>query len=132
MINGKKQKIKAYVKTDITTANRENILLALYDGAIVFLKKAIKAAEENNTQERTANVIKVQEIVSELRASLNFSVNSSLAKELERLYVFIGQRLLEGSLDNNPVFFKEALSVLEILNTGWKEAIASLKNVKHV
>ena len=43
--------MEAYKKTEVSTANRETILLMLYSGAIRFLKSAIAASEKSNIQE---------------------------------------------------------------------------------
>ena len=43
-----KNGLGAYKKTSVHTANKEQILLMLYQAAIKNCKKAIKAIEENN------------------------------------------------------------------------------------
>ena len=122
-----KNPFEAYRKTEVVTANRETILLMLYAGAIRFLKGAIKRSEEGNVGESTRLISKTQEIVNELRCSLNFEAGGEIAKNLDDLYAYITQRLIESNLDKNTQYLRDALSVLETLHSAWEQAVGSLK-----
>lgn len=126
----KKNPFQQYKKTDVMTASKENILLMLYDGAIRFLKKAIEASQTNNLPEKNTFVGKTMDIVNELRATLNPKAGEDLVVHLEELYDFVLDRLLKGSLENNPKFLEEALNVLSTLREGWNEAIKKLKEAQ--
>ena len=119
--------LESYRKTDILTANRQTILLMMYDAAIRFLKRAIEATKEHNAEDRSKYVIKTQNIVSEFRATLNFELGGEIAKNLDNLYGFVSTRLTQGNLDNKAEYFEEALQVLTTLQTGWLEAVQTLK-----
>lgn len=122
--------IEAYKKTDVMTANRETILLMMYAGAIRFLKKAIEASETKNIEEKAKYIHKTQDIVNELRATLNFEVGGDLAQSLDSLYAYIMDRLLQGNLQKNTELLTEALNLLITLSAAWEEAIASLRKEK--
>lgn len=126
----KKNPFQQYKKTDVMTASRENILLMLYDGAIRFLKQSIEASQLNKLQEKNTFVGKTMDIVNELRATLNHKAGEDLAKTLEELYDFVLDRLLKGSVENNPKYLEEALNVLTTLREGWSEAIRKLKEAQ--
>lgn len=123
----KKASINTYRKTDVLTASKETVLLMLYGGAIRFTKQAIEAAKADNTAERGKYTSKVQEIINELRSTLNFEVGGALAENLDRLYVFISRCLVQSTLDKGVEPLHEVLKVLETLNAGWEQAIANLK-----
>jgi flagellar protein FliS len=125
-----KARVDAYRRADIMTANRETILLMMYSGAIRALRKAIEAVEGGSRLEKAKQLNKTQEIVNELRATLNFNISNEIAKNLDMLYDFITQRLLKGNLDNDVKPLNEALNILVTLNSAWEEAIASLKKEK--
>jgi flagellar protein FliS len=132
-MNPKDNKAKgadAYRRADVMTANRETILLMMYSGAIRALKKAIESLEKNQRLEKAKQINKTQEIVNELRSTLNFSVSPEIAQNLDSLYDFITQRLITGNLANDAKPLNEALNVLVTLNGAWEEAIASLKKEK--
>ena len=120
--------LDAYRKTEVMTANRETLLLMLYAGALRFLKSAIAAVERKDIQEKNRLLIKTQEIISELRSTLNFEIGGELAKRLDSLYSFITRRLLQGQMEANIQPLREALGVLETLNEAWEKAITSLKS----
>jgi flagellar protein FliS len=118
---------ESYRKADIMTANRETILLMMYEGAIRFLKQAIDAAEHQNLVDQRRLIGKSQGVVNELRATLNFEKGQEIASNLESLYDFITNRLIRGSLENSVQPLNEALKVLETLHFAWQEAIQSLR-----
>jgi len=119
--------LSAYRKTDIMTANKETILLMMYAGALRFLKQGIEAAENNNIEEKARMVGKTQEIITELRSTLNFEAGGELANQLEALYIFIGQRLAHGLVEGKTEYLREALKLLNTLNDAWEQAAESLK-----
>jgi flagellar protein FliS len=123
----KKQKFDAYRKTDVTTASKETLLLMLYAGAIRFLKGAIAAAETNVLAEKNRLVTKTQNIISELRATLNFEAGKDIAIRLETLYGFIASQLIKATANRTVEPLKESLEILNTLNSAWEEAVASLK-----
>ena len=60
----------AYKKTSITTANREELLLLLYRGAIKQAKESIKALEKKDVQAKALHIGKFQDIIIELSECL--------------------------------------------------------------
>ena len=122
--------IDCYRKTDVLTANRETILLMMYAGAIRFLKQAIEAFEKGALSDWMKAVGRTQEIVNELRSSLNFEQGQEIARNLEALYEFITQRLITASMEKKVEPLKEAVRILETLNSAWEEAVAILKREK--
>lgn len=123
----KKTPLANYSKTNVMTANRETLLLMLYDGAIRFLKQALLAVVQEKHEEKSKCVGKTMDIVTELIASLNKQENEVLANQLESLYQFIQERLLKGSMENDTHSLEEALGILTTLRSAWGEAISSLK-----
>lgn len=116
-----------YRKTDVMTANKETILLMMYSGAIRFLKRAIAACEAKRIEEKNTYISKTQEIITELRSTLNFEAGGEIAKQLEGLYGYITQRLTQGNTDNNIELLREVLSILNTLNDGWDQAITAVR-----
>jgi flagellar secretion chaperone FliS len=126
----KTSSLDSYRKTEVTTANRETILLMLYAGAIRFLKGALEAGERKDLAERNLLTSKAQSIVNELRSVLDFKIGGEIATELDRLYAFVTSRLISATIEHNADHLREALKVLESLHTAWEEAVASLKKQK--
>ncbi|MBI4404103.1 MAG: flagellar export chaperone FliS [Deltaproteobacteria bacterium] len=122
-----RSRVDAYQKTDVMTANRETILLMMYSAAIRFLKQAIEATDKGDLQEKARLITRTQEIVNELRASLNFQVGGDLAVHLDRLYSYITNQLIQGNLAKNADVLNGALSILCSLNEAWEQAIAVVR-----
>lgn len=131
MSDPKKSGVQAYRNNEVMTANKETVLLLLYAGAIRFLKQAIEALEKKKIAEKAKYLLRTHEIVSELRAGLNFKEGGGeVATNLERLYDFVTDRLVQGNMNNTIQPLQEALNVLTTLNEAWEQAIASLKKEK--
>jgi len=118
---------ETYRRTEVMTSNRETILLMMYSGTLRFIKGAIRSTEEGDLQEKARFIGKTQEIVNELRATLDFSVGGDIAKQLDMLYGFITDRLTESMVRKDTKYLKEALSVLTTLNEAWEQAVAQIR-----
>ncbi|MHB1650907.1 MAG: flagellar export chaperone FliS [Desulfitobacteriaceae bacterium] len=77
-----------YKQSAVETAPPEKLLLMLYDGAIKFLAQAKKALEKKNYEEANEYNLRVQEILVELKATLDMSYGE-IPQRLSRLYDFI-------------------------------------------
>lgn len=112
-----------YQKTAVTTASREQILLLLYEGAIRFVKQAIVAMEEKRIAEKGRTISRATAIISELMATLNFKVGGELAADLENLYIFMIDKLIEGNIDNRVECLHQVEGLLTTLYGAWKDII---------
>jgi flagellar protein FliS len=102
----------------------------LYEGAIKHLKKAAESCVTKDLAAKGVAVGKAHDIINELSNSLDFSVGGEIAKNLERLYGFAVDQIIQGNLNNDPAKFDAARKVLENLLEGWKGAITQLKQAK--
>ena len=123
--------LSTYRNTEVMTANREAILLMLYAGAARFLRQAIEANEKKDYPEKSRLVGRTQEIINELRSTLNFKIGEEIATALESLYDFVTDRLLKGNIENSTLALTEALNIITTLQSAWEQAIESLKKDKN-
>jgi flagellar protein FliS len=130
--NAYQKTLKTYKNTEVLTANKEAILLLLYEGGVRFLKQAIQACEKKDISEKSRLIGRVQDIVNELRATLNHKEGGDLAASLESLYDFITERLIDATKENSVEKLNEALKILLTLHEAWQQAIASLKTENKV
>ncbi|MBP9706805.1 MAG: flagellar export chaperone FliS, partial [Oligoflexales bacterium] len=114
---------RQYQKTSVTTASRERILLMLYEGAIRFTRQAHAAMKEKKIAEKGRFISKATAILSELMATLDFKVGGQLAVDLENLYVFMIDKLIEGNINNNPECLEQVEALLMTLYTAWKDVV---------
>jgi flagellar protein FliS len=123
-------KLQQYRKTAVTTATKEQVLIMLYEAAIKHLKKASEACQKNDLVGKGNAVGKVHDIINELNNTLDFNVGGEIAKNLERLYMFMIDEITKGNMSNDAARFDSTRKLLENLLEGWKGALAQLQNQK--
>ena len=114
---------RQYQKTSITTASKEKILLMLYEGAMRFTRQARKALEEGRIADKGRFISRATAILSELMATLDFKVGGKLATDLESLYIFMIDKLIEGNMQNDASCFSTVENLLDTLYVAWKDGI---------
>jgi flagellar protein FliS len=114
---------RQYQKTAVTTASREKILLMLYEGCIRFIRQATQAMEDKRIADKGKYISKATAILSELLATLDFKVGGELATNLEGLYVFMIDKLIEANIENNPETLRQVDKLMNTLYVGWKDVI---------
>lgn len=114
---------KHYQKTQVTTASREKILLMLYEGAIRFTKQARVAMNEKKIADKGKYISKATAILSELMATLDFKVGGQLAHDLENLYIFMIDKLIEANIQNKVEPLDHVERLLHTLYSAWKDVI---------
>ena len=112
-----------YQKTQVTTASREKVLLMLYEGAIRFVKHAIVAMNQKKVAEKGKYISKATAILSELMATLDFKAGGQLAIDLENLYVFMIDKLIEGNIKNDVACLESVEKLLFTLYEAWKDIV---------
>ena len=107
---------KQYQKTQVITASKEKILLMLYEGAVRFTKQAIVAMDAKKVAEKGKCISKATAILSELMATLDFKIGGQLAVDLENLYVFMIDKMIEGNINNDIQCLKHVEKILMTLH----------------
>lgn len=113
----------AYKKASITTANRGQILIMLYEAAIRNLKKAEEAIDARNMGNKGTLIGKTHDIIAELQSTLNFDVGGDIAKELDRLYSFMTEQLLKANIENSKEKLQAVSKLLNTLLVAWRQAV---------
>ena len=114
-----------YANTKIQTATPAQLTLMLYDGAIKFCNLAINAVEEGQIEMANTNIKKVEAIIAEFRATLNFKY--PVAKDFDNVYEYLGRRLLEANLHKDMEILEEVLSHLRVMRETWTEVMKQSK-----
>ena len=112
--------LEAYQTTAVATQSKGRLIVMLYDGAIKFLKLAIKEMEANNHEAKGRYLAKAQDIIWELNSVLDTEVGGDIAKNLRSLYLYMSRRLNQANIKADPEIVKEVISLLETLNKSWK------------
>lgn len=106
---------------EIRTATPEMVIVKLYEGALRFLRQARECQQSGEVAGRAAAIAKTLAIVSELQQSLNLEEGGEVARNLDSLYFYVTDRLLEANVRGSLQPIDEAASVLTTLNEAWVE-----------
>ncbi|PID27498.1 MAG: flagellar export chaperone FliS [Candidatus Cloacimonadota bacterium] len=120
-------RFQTYKKVNVQTTNRGKIVVMLYSGAITFLKKAIKASENNNFYDKGRFINKTQDIIDELNYSLDMEKGKEISKNLRSIYIFLTKYLSQANIKNDPEMIKKVIDILESLKTAFEEIITNPK-----
>jgi flagellar protein FliS len=118
---------KSYKAQSVQTASPGKLVLMLFDGCLRFTTAAKRAFEEEEFTKRNEdvnnNLIRAQNIVTELQSSLDMSVPGELPGTLYRLYDYVMHQLQQANL------IDEAEKVITELRDAWFEMLG--QNPEH-
>ena len=112
--------VEAYQENAVTTQSKGRLIVMLYDGAIKFLKLAIKEIEAGNAEEKGKYISKAIDIIFELNTVLDTEAGGEIAMNLRKLYLFMGRHLTEANAKQDIGKIEEVIKMLEDLNQSWK------------
>ena len=119
----KKPGVHDYRSMQILSSKPEKLILLLYDGAIRFIQLAVKSIESNEIEPAHKNLVKAQNIMVELMASLNFDKGGELAVNLFRIYEFMHFTLVQANVKKDPKDLNRINEQLKKLRSSWNQAL---------
>jgi flagellar protein FliS len=118
---------KSYKAQSVQTASPGKLVLMLFDGYLRFTTAAVNSFEESDLTKKNEginnNLIKAQNIVTELQSSLDMSVPGELPGTLYRLYDYVLHQLQQANLQKKPEPIAEADKVIAELREAWAEML---------
>lgn len=124
MYNNASNAYELYQQNDVYTSSKGKLLLMLYDGAIKFLRISKYSIDKKDYSNANKNLIKAQNILTELMCTLNMDID--ISKNLDQLYDYMKRRLIEANIKKDTSIIDEILDMLVGLREAWQKAIASL------
>lgn len=118
-----------YKQNTVFTATPEELTLMLYDGAIKFMNIAKYSIENKQIQKAHEALIRAQDIIIELNASLN--MNYDVSKNLRSLYNFVMDKLIDANIAKDEKNIEDALDIVTDLRETWKEAMKEVKKKRY-
>jgi len=117
----------AYLENAVMTATPAKIVKLLYDKTLQHLECA--RAELSDPRRRlgvaaSASLSKALAIVAELRAALDFSQDSDVPRNLDRIYDFVAQRITEANIKRASAPVDEAVRALRPMKEAWDDLVA--------
>lgn len=121
--------LNQYKQNTVLSATPEELTLMLLDGAIKFINIGKYSIGKNDISKAHEALLRAQDIVWELNASLN--MDYEISNNLKSIYDFIIERLIDGNVSKEIKPLDEALELLQELRDTWKEAMKSVKKARY-
>ena len=112
--------VSAYQETSVSTQSKGRLIVMLYDGAVKFMKLAVRELQAGNYDAKGLYINKAQDIINELNAVLDVDAGGEIASNLRKLYCFMSNRLSQANLKRDIQMIQEVITLMEELNQSWK------------
>jgi flagellar protein FliS len=110
---------KVGVQTEVESASPHRLIQMLMEGALARMVAAKGHMARGETAAKGERLGWAISIVEGLRVSLDHEAGGEVAANLDRLYEYIGRRLVEANLRNDPEIIDEVRGLLLRIKEGW-------------
>lgn len=108
-----------YLEKQIMNASPAERVVLLYNGAIKFLTLARQAIDKGDIQERFNNNKRAGDIIAYLMETLDMEKGGEIAFNLQKLYFYMLNRLIEVDTANSVEAAEDVLEKLRMLQASW-------------
>jgi flagellar secretion chaperone FliS len=108
-----------YQQQAIAGMNGVELIVALYDGMMRFLYRAIQAIHANDIAERRIAIKRTLDILMHLQSRLKMDIGGTSAKALSEFYAAIFALCIEGSRLSSTERLKEAIACIRDVREAW-------------
>ena len=116
---------KKYVENTVFTSTPEELVLLAYNTLIKFILQAIAAMEEKDIEKANKSIIKAEDVISELHASLDDKYE--IAGNMKAIYEYMKERLVRANIEKNIEILKEVFQFAKDFRDTWTEAMKIAK-----
>ena len=111
----------AYKQNSVKMASKQQLLLMLVDGAVKYTKIARLAIEKKDITRAHNELVRVQDIFTELMVTLD--------KSAGQVYEYIKSRLIEANIKKDVAIIDEVLPLIENVRDTWYEVSKKSKGL---
>ncbi|MGK0468065.1 flagellar export chaperone FliS [Clostridium sp.] len=129
-INSYGNAFNTYKSNSVNFASKDQLLLMLVDGAAKFSKIGRQAILDKDVRKAHANIIKTQNIIFELMATLDVAKGGQWAESLMQVYEFIARKLANANIKKSEEIMNEVIPLIEDIRDTWNEAYKISKGSK--
>ena len=111
-----------YLRVKIETANPMELILIMYDGAIINLKEALKSYKLKQRKKYDENLTRAKRILKELQLSLNMDAQP-ISGQLYSLYDYMMREICDAICNRkeNKVKIEKVKHMLTELRDAWNQ-----------
>jgi len=121
--------IQAYQNNAVNTASPGELTLMLYNGCLKFIHLAKTAIQNKDFETKHTNLMKAQNIITELMVTLN--MDYEISKNMMAMYDYIKHRLIEANMKNDLDILNEVEGYVVEFRDTWKEVIRITRQQKY-
>lgn len=109
------------VETGVVDASPHKLVSLLFDGFFDSLGRARAAMAAGDVELKGREIGRAARIVEEgLKAGLDQQAGGALAADLASLYAYVGLRLTQANLKNDPAMLDECQRLMQPLRDAWR------------
>ncbi len=105
----------------VLSASPVQLVRMLYTGAITAVQTARENLQNGDIRGRSKQITKACSIIEELTLSLDKERGGNVAKDLNELYVYMHQRLIQANIEQEMAPLVEVQKLLETLLEAWRQ-----------
>jgi flagellar secretion chaperone FliS len=120
--------MQQYQQVQTLTVTPGQLVILLYDGAIRFLHRARQATEEHQIEAAHNTLLRAEDIIAELDATLDETKGGEIVENLHSLYLYCYRKLIEANMNKQVPPIDEVIGILESLLDAWRTAVAEFEN----
>ena len=123
------QAYNAYKKASVNTASQAELVVLLYEGAVKKLTSASSKFTPDgklpvaNIESFSSDVLRAQEIITELQVSLDMEKGGEISRTLMALYIFFNDQLRSAHISKNKEKIDSVLNMMSQLTDSWRQAV---------
>lgn len=114
--------MSGYREHALEGASAIDLVVALYDGIIRFLRAACDAVDRGDEAGRRVAVKRALDIIIHLQARLRMDVGGSPAKALTEFYASIFAQILQGSQGASRPRLEHVIACVRNVRDAWRQA----------
>lgn len=107
-------------ENNVATADRHKLIDLLLSGATDNLTKSKQALIKNDIEAKCQHLSKAFNILDGLRLALDNEKGGEIANNLDQLYEYMQNQIIEANLRNQQEQIDEVMNLLKTIQSGWQ------------
>ncbi len=112
-----------YQQAQVATADRGRLLLLMFDGGVKFLARAESAIASGDLERFGVALGRAEAVIAELLHTLDFKAGGEIARNLDRLYRFMLDHLVEANVKKSATHVARVARILGVIAGAYREIL---------
>lgn len=112
-----------YQQAQVATADRGRLLLLMFDGGLKFLAQARAGLEADDLPRFAHHLGRGQAVIAELLHTLDHKAGGEIAANLERLYHFMLEHLVQANVQKSVRHIEQVHRLLDTIAGAYREIL---------